>query len=157
MDKVIVGIADIKVAKSPAIIKTNLGSCIAVCLYSASAQCGGMLHLMMPEAPTNKEILKKAKYADTGIPDLVRQLKRLCGPESSDTFIAKIFGGAKVLANIKTNIGQQNDTAVRAILKELGIKIVASQVGGEKGYKVEFDVSSGKVQCQVFGAEVKEF
>ena len=31
---VVVGIADIKVDKAPKVLKTNLGSCVAVCLYS---------------------------------------------------------------------------------------------------------------------------
>lgn len=157
MEQIVVGMADIKVAKAPAAIKTNLGSCIAVCLYSPSLKCGGMLHLMLPSAPTNREIVKKAKYADTGIPELLREIKTLGGLSTNSDLVAKIFGGACVLANIKSNIGQDNAAAVKTILADLGIKIIAQELGGNKGYKIDFDVQSGVVKSQIFGEQVKEF
>lgn len=46
---------------------------------------------------------------------------------------------------------------MRNILQAEGIKIVASHVGGEKGYKVTFDLNTGKVTSQIFGTEPKEF
>lgn len=157
MEQIVVGMADIKVAKAPAVIKTNLGSCIAVCLYSSSLRCGGMLHLMLPSAPTNREIVKKAKYADTGIPELLHQLKSLSGASKHTDFVAKIFGGACVLVNVKSNIGQDNASSVKEILEDLGIKIVAEEIGGNKGYKVDFDIQTGLVKSQIFGGQVKEF
>lgn len=157
MEQIVVGMADIKVAKAPAAIKTNLGSCIAVCLYSPALKCGGMLHLMLPSAPANREVVKKAKYADTGIPELLRQLRAVAGVNAHHDFVAKIFGGACVLVNVKSNIGQDNGAAVKEILADLGIKIIAQEIGGNKGYKVEFDVQTGKVVSQIFGEQAKEF
>lgn len=68
-NELIVGIADIKVGQAPQIIKTNLGSCVAVCLYNAEKKVGGMLHLMLASSSgvSNRVALKKEKYADTGI------------------------------------------------------------------------------------------
>ena len=156
VDKIIVGIADIKIAKAPSVIKTSLGSCVAVCLYSPSGKVGGMQHLMMPKAPENKAYIKKAKYADTGIAELYKLLNGLCGSPKQD-LVAKIFGGAKVLPHVRANIGADNVESVRSILNDMGITIVASQTGGEKGYKIEFDLSTGKVECRIFGGEPKEY
>lgn len=157
-NEILVGVAELKVGESPRVIKTNLGSCVAVCFYASASQVGGMLHFMMAKIPEDVDAnsVKKAKYADTGISELLHQLKSAFGINSSDVQ-AKIFGGAKVLKEVTHNIGYDNEVAARAILKERNIPIVASKTGGEKGYKVEFNLSTGKVKCQVFGEEVKEY
>jgi chemotaxis protein CheD len=74
---IVVGIADIKVGRAPSTLKTNLGSCIAVCLYDQHKKVGGMLHLMLASSNgiTDKRELKKEKYADTGIAELLQQMK----------------------------------------------------------------------------------
>ena len=155
----VVGIADIKVGKSPYSIRTTLGSCIAVCLYNPQAQVGGMLHLMMAAPPAMEvakgEILKKAKYAQTGVPELVRQMRHTFGLEPAQ-MSAKIFGGANLLPNVTRNIGYENEVAVREILRGLGIRILGYMTGGTKGYKVDFNLNTGKVRCQLFGEEAQE-
>ncbi len=155
---IIVGIADIKIGKAPSIITTNLGSCIAVCLYDKNKQVGGMLHLMLARASdgTSQEVIKIAKYADTGIPELLKKLREVYGL-GKENFVAKIFGGAKILQFVSHNIGADNEIAVREILKTLGIRVVAAKTGGEKGYKVSFDLNTGKVICQIFGEPAGEF
>ncbi|HNX91076.1 MAG TPA: chemotaxis protein CheD [Candidatus Omnitrophota bacterium] len=154
----VVGIADIKVGKSPDSIRTSLGSCIAVCLYDSERKIGGMLHLMLAHVPADvsDENVKKAKFADTGIPELIRQLNRTYGVKPSDV-TAKIFGGAKVLKNVMHNIGYDNEVAVREILKQNGIRIMVARTGGDKGYNIRFELENGKVKCQVFGEEPKEY
>jgi len=157
-NEIIVGMADLKVGKEPSDIITNLGSCIGLCLYSADKKVGGMLHLMMDYAgpAAFKEGFKKAKYADTGVPALLEELKKNYGVTKSG-LIAKIFGGGKILQNVTTDIGANNEKAVRALLKDLGIKIIAAKTGGNKGYKVKMILSTGKVECQILGEQVEEF
>ncbi len=46
---VMVGVGDLKIAKSPKIIKTSLGSCMDVVLYDSINNIGGLLHLMLPK------------------------------------------------------------------------------------------------------------
>jgi chemotaxis protein CheD len=46
---VTVGVGDLKIAKSPKIIKTSLGSCIGVVLYDSINKIGELLHLMLPK------------------------------------------------------------------------------------------------------------
>ena len=68
---------------------------------------------------------------------------------------AKIFGGAKMFeTNGMLNIGESNELEVRRILKEEGIKIVASRTGGTKGYNITFDTHTGDVTCRIFGESV---
>ncbi|OGX37217.1 MAG: hypothetical protein A3D87_09365 [Omnitrophica WOR_2 bacterium RIFCSPHIGHO2_02_FULL_50_17] len=153
-----VGVGDIQVAKAPIIITTYLGSCVAVCLYAPLHKVGGVIHFMLPKAgPTHEGlILKKEKYADTGIPELLRQLKNVFKLEK-DAFVAKIFGGANVVKSVSRQFGQENVEAAGEIIKRLRMNILASHTGGEKGYKIMFDLNTGKVNCTVFGGPPIEY
>ncbi|MBI5150191.1 MAG: chemotaxis protein CheD [Candidatus Omnitrophica bacterium] len=157
-NKVLVGVGDIKIDKAPAVLSTFLGSCVAVCLYSPSRKVGGMVHYLLPKAKEMQEgkIPKKEKYADTGIPELLRRLKNVFNIEKDD-FVAKIFGGANVLRMVNRRVGEENVAAARAILRELKIVVVSASTGGEKGYKLDFNLATGKVSCQIFNEEIKEY
>jgi len=155
---IIVGIGDFKIGEAPSVIKTTLGSCIAVCLYDASKKIGGLLHIMMPDsnAYRGKNIINRAKYADTGIVDMVDSLKKEYNT-SEISLKAKIFGGAKILKMAAQNIGEDNEEAVRVVLESLKIPIIASKTRGDKGYQVEFVLETGKVNCRVFGENAGEY
>ncbi len=156
---VIVGMADIKIGKAPLLLRTNLGSCIAVCLYDQEQKVGGMLHFMLADSTKSfkeQTEIKRAKFADTGVEDMVKTFKQhyMIDPAKLE---AKVFGGAKVLSMCSLDIGKENEEAVKAVLQSYNIKLQASKTGGDKGYKVDFDLDTGKVICQVFKAEEEEF
>jgi chemotaxis protein CheD len=158
LKEITVGMADLKTAKEGEVLSTVLGSCVGVCLYSPRHKAGGLLHLMMASAGAQalNPACKKAKYADTGVPELIRSLKVAYGINSTD-LVAKMFGGAKVLQGVERNIGGENSAAVKTILQEYGIPVKALKLGGEKGYRIKFAMDTGKVACQVFGQSVEEF
>jgi len=92
---VTVGVGDLKVAQSPKVIKTSLGSCVGVVLYDNIQKIGGMLHLMLPNC--NDREGKPGKYADTGIP-LLLDLMVNKAKSKKNVLTAKIFGGAKMFS-----------------------------------------------------------
>ncbi len=153
-----VGMADLKTGRQGDILSTVLGSCVGVCLYSERHKVGGLLHLMMASAgaQATSPDCKKAKYADTGVPELIRTLRAIHGVSVGD-LTAKLFGGAKVLPAVERNIGQENAVAVKTILREYGILVKATKLGGEKGYRIKFSLETGRVVCQVFGQSIEEF
>ena len=156
--EIAVGMADYKIGKGGDVLSTVLGSCVGLCLYSPRHKAGGLLHLMMASAGPNATDpnCKKAKYADTGVPELIRSLKVSYGVNSLE-LTAKMFGGAKVLQGVQRNIGEENSIAVKAILKEYGIPVKALKLGGDKGYRIKFTIDPGAVSCQIFGQPVEEF
>ena len=115
-----------------------------------------------PELDISKLTLEQAKdiFIELGARELIKkvenQLKNIYGVRVSDCS-AKIFGGAKILQGNIHNIGMDNDAAVRAILKDLGIRVGACKTGGEKGYKLKFNLETGAVACQIFGEQIQEF
>ncbi len=74
--KIRVRMADLKVGRGDNIIVTSgLGSCVGLTLYDSTSRIGGMAHIMLPEFPKGKENFKLAKYADTAIETLIKELK----------------------------------------------------------------------------------
>ena len=147
MNTINVGVADLATSSSPDILKTILGSCIGIAIYSSKDRIGGLLHIMLPQL--NNGDMNKAKYANTGIPMLISTIENRYGIKRH-TLIAKIAGGANMFSFIKNtntifDIGNRNIAAVKYLLKELGIPIVGEDVGANYGRRIEFYLESGKM------------
>lgn len=74
-DKIVVGIADMKMATREGMLVTYaLGSCIGICLYDPILHLAALVHVMLP---LNMETGRKSplKYADTGIRETLRQME----------------------------------------------------------------------------------
>ncbi len=144
-DKLIVGIADMKMAKGDGMLVTYaLGSCIGICLYDPLPKLGALVHIMLP---LNLETGRThpLKYADTGIRDTLRQMVLRGANKSRIT--AKIAGGAKMFdvsgSSSLGNIGQRNIESVRIVLKKEGVRLLKEDVGGSVARTLLFDVSNG--------------
>lgn len=156
--EIAVGMAEIKVGRDPQVLTTVLGSCVGVCLYSPQHKVGGLLHFMMPTSKYAAQAgeIRKAKYADTGVAELLHLMHTTYGVKLFE-LEAKIFGGAKVLPNMGRNIGDENIEAVKSHLASKSVAIKALCVGGEKGYRIKFNLQTGVINCQIFGNQPEEF
>jgi chemotaxis protein CheD len=103
---------------------------------------------MHPKRDLVKNNANKAKFVDSAITLMVsRMVKRGAAKEK---IVAKIFGGAKMFGNVKGSpgvlqIGEKNVESAREKLAELGIPVVAEDVGGNQGRTISFNVSDGTV------------
>lgn len=152
-DKLIVGIADMKMAKGDGMLVTYaLGSCIGICLYDPLPKLGALVHIMLP---LNLETGRThpLKYADTGIRDTLRQMVLRGANKSRIT--AKIAGGAKMFdvsgSSSLGNIGQRNIESVRIVLKNEGVRLLKEDVGGSVARTLLFDVSNGMGCVRSYG------
>lgn len=154
-----VGMADLKTGKSPDIITTlGLGSCIGIALWDSSSKIGGLAHIMLPDSTKIKNNSNIAKFADTGIEELVRQMEALGAPRRK--LVAKIAGGAKMFevsgSTSVGNVGEKNALASKAKLKELGIPLIAEDTGLNYGRTVELDCSNGDYIIKAVGKPIKK-
>ena len=156
-----VGISDYKTSKSPDTLVTYaLGSCVGITLYDSLSHVGGLSHIMLPSSSlkANGIIDDRMKYADTAIPDLIAELVRLGAQPSS--LRAKIVGGANMFNTSGTSfvdtIGERNIEAVRQVLGQHGIPLVAEDVGANYGRTVYFLLEDGKVRVQSLGKNINE-
>lgn len=149
-----VGMADYKICHSPQKISTlGLGSCVGVVLYDRTTKICGMAHIMLPDSARISKNSNRMKFVDTCLRDMYEELL-LAGGRSTG-LVAKIAGGAKMFShqfehNI-LNIGQQNVEAVRRLLLELKIPVVAEDVGSTYGRTIEFDTVTGELSVKVVG------
>ncbi len=154
-----VGMADLKTAKAPDTLTTlGLGSCIGIALWDSTTKIGGLAHIMLPDSTKIRNNSNIAKFADTGIVELVRQMEALGVPRRR--MVAKIAGGAKMFEVAGTtsvgNIGEKNAIASKKTLQELGIPILAEDTGLNYGRTVELDCSNGDYIIKAVGKSVKK-
>ncbi|WP_192868180.1 chemotaxis protein CheD [Calderihabitans maritimus] len=154
-----VGIAELKVARSPTLLVTiGLGSCIGVALWDRLAKVGGLAHIMLPDSKQFSQVVNKAKFADLAIPLLVKKLEDLGA--SKHRLEAKLAGGAQMFSfkdrRISVfNIGERNIQVARKVLQELGIKLVAEDVGGNYGRTMILNTANGEVYIRIVGRPQK--
>jgi chemotaxis protein CheD len=154
-----VGMADLKVVEHPDALTTlGLGSCVGICLYDTMSKVTGMAHIMLPSSKAIRKNENVAKFADTAIDELIKQMQ-LKGANKT-RLTAKIAGGAQMFsfssANDSMKIGERNAEAVRAILKSMGIPIKADETGGNFGRTIEFFSENGKLVIKTAGKGIKE-
>jgi len=149
-----VGIGELKVSRDAqaTIITRGLGSCVAVCLYDKVTKVAGMAHIMLPQ-DNGKGSALAARYADSGVPRLLgAMVKEGANPAN---MIVKIAGGARMFnmpgGNSLLEIGERNVEAVRAVLKELKLNLVAADTGKDYGRTVELSVTTGELFVKAIG------
>lgn len=152
-DKLIVGIADMKIARTSGMLITYaLGSCIGICLYDPNIKLGGLLHIMLP---LNMETGRKnaLKYADTGLSEMVAKMEAKGAKKAR--MVAKIAGGANMFevkgGSAMGNIGQRNAESVHMQLKKHGIRLLKEDVGGTVARTLLFDVATGSACIRCYG------
>ena len=70
----------------------GLGSCCGVVLYDEINKVAGLVHILLSDSKYEKNVVNKAKYADTGIILLYEEMKKA---GANARFIkAKLAGGA---------------------------------------------------------------
>ncbi len=149
-----VGMADLNICKSPDIITTiGLGSCIGLILYDPVTKIGGMVHYMLPDSTQIRNNGNIAKFADTGIEELLKQV--IAAGANKSRLVAKIAGGAKMFATTGMsnigNIGERNAEAAKEILKKKGIKLIAEDTGLNYGRTVELHCETGEFYIKSVG------
>lgn len=155
-----VGMADLKVCSAPDDLTTlGLGSCIGCCLYDPVKKIIGMVHFMLPDSTKVAHNENIAKFGDTGVVELVRQM--VAQGALKTRLVAKIAGGAcmfKAAAGINLpalSVGEKNIESVKEALKKQGIKILAEDTGLNYGRTIEFLSATGDLVIKAVGKTPK--
>jgi chemotaxis protein CheD len=157
VEEVRVDMADMKVESRPVALVTNVGSCVAICIYDRVNKCGGLAHIMLPSSTVARNKSLPSKYADTAVPALSEAIKKM--GKSSVGLTAKIAGGANMFPSLKSdvlNVGSKNVEAVKNALSAKGIRLLAEDVKGTCGRRVTFNVVDGSVFVKNGNGKVKK-
>ncbi len=151
--ELIVRVADLKVGVAERVLVTiGLGSCIGIMLHDADAGVGGMAHVLLPSPALTRRQHNPAKCPQTAIPLLLEVMAKEGAVPRRVT--ARIAGGASMFAALSApgtiHIGERNVVATRATLGQLGLPLVAEDVGADYGRTVRFRVSDGRIDILTF-------
>ncbi len=139
--------AAIFASKTPHLVTTILGSCVAVCLYDPELRIGGINHFMLPL--WNGQGLASPKYGNIAIEKLIEKMVSLgC---DSHRLQAKVFGGGEVIQSNTSqfNIGARNIRIAFDLLEEYKIPIVGQSVGGKFGRKILYNTETFEVKQKI--------
>ena len=131
------------VSSDPGVVLTTiLGSCVAVCLRDNVSGLGGMNHFLLPEGRSDglDEGRRYGAYAmELLINDLLRKGAR------RERLEAKLFGGARMFGGL-SDVGASNITFAQTFLRDEGIPVLGSSLGGTEARRVQYWPTSGRAQ-----------
>ena len=143
--------AEWRVTSDDVALATVLGSCVAACLFDASARVGGMNHFMLPDAAPGDG---SARYGAHAMELLINGL--LKHGASRARLQAKVFGGGNVLRGMTIDpIGTRNARFVLEYLAAERIPVLAQDLGDVHPRKVCFFVRTGRTLVKRLPAAVE--
>ena len=159
-NSVVLGMADLLVMPAPVkLITLGLGSCIGLVVFDSFAKVAGMAHIMLPDSRGLRGTEKVGKFADTAVPALIEEM--LKKGATRPRIKAKIAGGAQMFALPGASaefltVGAKNVQQTKMKLARMGIALVASDTGGNKGRTIEFSTSNWLLRVKTLGKGVSE-
>ena len=134
---------EVIISASPILVRTILGSCVAITMFSQQRQVGAICHAMLP-SPRERE--SSPLYVDTAIRCIYQKMVEY---DAQDDLVVKMFGGAQILActdiRITYSVGEQNIMQAQETLNSLGLDAIIADVGGSSGRKLLFSIKTGDV------------
>jgi chemotaxis receptor (MCP) glutamine deamidase CheD len=126
------------------VIRTLLGSCVSAALVDPYARVGGMNHFLLPTGVEDEQA--GARYGINAMELLINEIMKLGGHRQR--LVAKVFGGARLLARASNTIPDRNAAFVRDFLITEQIPIVGECLGGDVGLEVWFHTGNGRAQVR---------
>jgi len=139
-------IGEYRVSRTPEVLYTLLGSCVAVCLHDAAAGIGGMNHILLPgRAEDEGRLDDVARFGLDAVELLVRAL--VAAGAARGRLAAKLFGGGHVIRHMDevTSPGFRNVRFINELMEKERIPVLAADLGGYEARKVWFRTDTADV------------
>jgi chemotaxis protein CheD len=149
LPEVTLHIGQVYATRTPTVVKTVLGSCIAVCLLDPVSRVGGMNHFMLP-SPTH-ESRSGAQFGVHAMDLLIGAMQK-AGAERR-RLQAKLFGGGHVI-QIGLNgssVPERNIGFIEEFMTTEGITVLSRDLGGYLPRRIQLHTDSGKVYVKRLG------
>jgi chemotaxis protein CheD len=124
------------------VLTTILGSCVAVCLRDPETGIGGMNHFLLPDGKV-EGMDEGRRYGAYAMELLINEILRRGGRR--ERLEAKLFGGARMFGGL-SDVGASNAAFAEKFLRDEGIPVVGSSLGGTEARRVQYWPTSGRAQ-----------
>jgi len=136
------GPGHIFLSRKPTLIKTILGSCVAVFIWDRELKFGGCNHFIYPAIGDKNQAT--ARYGNVAMIVLFKMMREQIS--LAEDWEAHVVGGAyPEQEESARNVGLGNVKVAKRFLTKRQIRIRSEDVGGTMGRKVAFDSSTGKI------------
>jgi chemotaxis protein CheD len=135
--------------RGDAVITTVLGSCVSTCLWDPLERIGGMNHFMLPRdmGGPSPSWAASARFGVYAMEVLINDMLRMGA--GRHRLVAKVFGGARLLAGMGTiDVGAKNCAFVLEFLQVEGIRVLAQDLQDVCPRKVFFFPANGVVKVK---------
>jgi len=133
-------------AETDVVVSTLLGSCIAACLYDPVRRIVGMNHFLLANHRYSREtpvcLSEAGRYGIHSMELIINGMLKLGA--GRQRLQAKVFGGSSMLPASGTTgnfacVGEVNCRFIVEFLKNDGIPLISSDLGGNRGRVILFD------------------
>lgn len=133
---------------------TLLGSCVAACIRDPAIGVGGLNHFLLPGESTDMS-QASSRYGVHAMEVLVNDILKRGGLKSR--LEAKVFGGGNVISvSASETVGDRNAKFVIQHLQREGIKLLASDLGGDRARRIFYFPDSGRASVlRLAGTETR--
>jgi len=130
----------------PTRVDTVLGSCVAVTFHHRRLRIGATFHALLPhwrQYETELPPDRVYRYVDSAVDSICDILVgHGCNPRDLE---CKIFGGAQTMCTGEMCAGRYNVQAAFEAMMARRLRVVATDVGGDRGRKLVFFSHTGEV------------
>ena len=133
-------------------VTTVLGSCISACIRCADTKIGGMNHFMLPEEVSGGKdawevtnVNAGTRYGTFAMEHLINNILRYGG--NKQALEVKLFGGGRVM-QLQLDVASRNVEFIQDFVRQEGLKVLSSDLGGVHPRKVNYFPETGKVRMK---------
>ncbi|MES2127513.1 MAG: chemotaxis protein CheD [Pseudomonadota bacterium] len=127
-------------------VRTLLGSCVSITLWSKKHQVGAMSHFLLATRGRRAHTSLDGRYGEDALKMMLAGLAAMgIAPQECE---AKIFGGASMfptLARTHIGVGRANGDLARRLLEDQGISVKSECLYGSGHRSIIFDIGTGDV------------
>jgi|WetSurMetagenome_2_1015567.scaffolds.fasta_scaffold307877_1 chemotaxis protein CheD len=142
---------ELYLGEQPTVVTTVLGSCVSLIFFHPARRLGAICHALLP---CNKHEENSFRFVDSSFDWMLKQFNSRHIP--SPQIQVKLFGGADVLECYEglcrtVTVGQQNIRRALEMVKDNGLRVHVSDLGGTYGRKLFFFTHTGEVLLKRVG------
>lgn len=149
---VLLNIGQVIFSREAMVIRTVLGSCVAICMHHPRTKTSAICHAIYSGAGSRND----TRYIKPCIAAMENFLQSEGIPKSQ--VIVKLFGGTNSLRVGQAELSIFNNRIVESAIHALessGFELHSSDTGGDQSRELYFDFSTGSVFVRKFGPAPK--
>ena len=142
---------EVHISKTPAIVRTILGSCVSVTMFAGRLKMGAICHGLLPNCAVRDNCTKTFaecfKYVDCSVWHMIGAFEKQGVPHGH--IRVGMYGGSRIFGS---DIGKRNIESAKQTIKREGLRLTNFTVGGQTGRRLVFHTHTGYVDVRNAGS-----